>query len=209
MADNFVTILDNFYSSPADMRGLALTLDFQPKLGAQYPGGEAYSDAFDWESVRQELFASVKTGHVEKKVIGKNFRQGKFRLATNFDNECRPDGVHQDQQKYSGIIYLSRNQDLFGGIGLYKCKLSGELAITRQWIEVMSESCGYLPLDDKFKDHIAGYMRDWNNWELIGELPMRFNRAIILMSRCFHASTGLFGSSKKTGRLTQHFEYYG
>lgn len=208
MANNFVTMLDNFYPSPYEIRELALSLDFTPKQEANYPGGEAYSNSVDWEPIRQELFSCVHSKKEEKPLVGKNFLQGKFRLANKEDNEARPDGVHQDQQRYSAVVYLSRNQDLSGGIGLYKCKRSGELAMSSSWINMISEKSNTVPGDEAFIDYLKAYMRDWDNWEQIGELPMRFNRAIILMSRCFHASTGLFGSSKNDGRLTQHFEYY-
>lgn len=76
MANNFVTMLDNFYPSPYEIRELALSLDFTPKQEANYPGGEAYSNSVDWEPIRQELFLacivkkkrslwSVKTSYKE------------------------------------------------------------------------------------------------------------------------------------------------
>lgn len=208
MSNTFVEILDNFYPDPLIIRNLALSLDYSPKLGANYPGGEAYSDTVDWAPVKQRVFSCVQSKNEEKPIPGKNFLQGKFRLANSADNETRPDGVHQDQQRYSAVIYLSRNQDLSGGIGLYKCKGSGELAMTTKWVQMISIRSNAVPGDEAFTAYLKSYMRDWDNWQQIGELPMQFNRAIILMSRCFHASTGLFGSSKIDGRLTQHFEYY-
>ena len=52
------------------------------------------------------------------------------------------------------------------------------------------------------------YFKKDENWEKIGEIPMRFNRAIILMAKVFHGSSGIFGNTKQNGRLTQHFEFY-
>lgn len=208
MPNTFVTILDNFYPEPQNIRNLALSLDYSPKPGANYPGGEAYSDAIDWAPIKQQIFTCIQSKKEEKIIPGKNFLQGKFRLANSGDNKTRPDGVHQDQQRYSAVIYLSRNQDLYGGIGLYKCKGTGELAMTAKWVQMISLRSNAEPGDKTFTAYLKSYMCDWDNWELVGELPMQFNRAIILMSRCFHASTGLFGSSKIDGRLTQHFEFY-
>jgi len=47
-----------------------------------------------------------------------------------------------------------------------------------------------------------------NEWEQIGEIPMLYNRAILLMSQCFHGSTGLFGNTVENGRLTQNFQFF-
>jgi hypothetical protein len=50
--------------------------------------------------------------------------------------------------------------------------------------------------------------RDQSLWEMIGQIPMRYNRVVLLMGQCFHGSTGIFGHNKESGRLTQHFEFY-
>ncbi|MEW9809975.1 MAG: hypothetical protein AB2989_05575 [Candidatus Symbiodolus clandestinus] len=124
------------------------------------------------------------------------------------DEINRPDSVHQDVQRYSAIVYLTQNQYCQGGIGLYQCKLSSETAMSRHWFTVLSKRFNLSIEDPRFTKLINDYLGDWSNWKQIGELPMRFNRLIVLMARCFHASTGLFGKNANDGRLTQHFEIY-
>lgn len=80
--------------------------------------------------------------------------------------------------------------------------------MTPYWIKSICEWSGASPGDKVFIEYLQSYMKDWSNWEKIGELPMRFNRAVVLMARCFHASTGLFGVDKESSRLSQHFELY-
>lgn len=58
------------------------------------------------------------------------------------------------------------------------------------------------------KEQLFDYFKNDDNWEKIGEIPMCFNRAVIIMARVFHGSTCIFGQCKNTGRLTQHFEFY-
>lgn len=208
MSDKFSIILDEYYPNAKEIRELALNLDYKPKSNATYPGGEAYSNEYNWESVRNNLMKYITASPNESPPEGKNFLQGKFRLALEIDNKIRPDGIHQDIQRYSGIIYLSKNEDLQGGIGLYKCKYTEEIGITAKWLEMISTRYDEPIGTNLFLNHVQTHLKNWDNWIMIGELPMRFNRAIILMAHCFHASTGIFGSEKKTGRLTQHFEFY-
>lgn len=208
MRSRSLLILDDFYEDPRSIRDLALSLNFRPKEGAKYPGGEAWSDAMDWEAVRQDIMVELGLGTHETPVPGKNFRQGKFRLALRFHEAIRPDAVHQDAQRYSAIVYLAENRDCVGGVALYKCKLSGETSMNRRWFTALSERFDVSINDPTFSNLVHSYCADWSNWLQIGELPMRFNRLIVLMARCFHASTGIFGSDPASGRLTQHFEIY-
>lgn len=201
-------IIDSFYEDGEDIRNLALSCSYQAKVGATYPGGEAYCDSRDWEAVRQDIIRELGVASVERMPEGKNFRQGKFRLALAEDEKTRPDGVHQDVQRYSGIVYLARDQDCRGGIGLYRCRITGETSMTRVWLQSVSDRTNVRVDDPRFPQTVRAYCNDWSNWQQIGELPMRFNRLIVLMARCFHASTGMFGTSANNGRLTQHFEMY-
>lgn len=208
MRSRSVLILDDFYEDPLVMRNLALSLDFRPKDGAMYPGGEAYSDARDWEAVRQDIMQEIGIGNIENVPANKDFKQGKFRLALQQHEASRPDAVHQDVQRYSGIVYLANNENCRGGVGLYQCKLTGETAMSRIWINALGKHFDVSINDSRFASLMRAYCADWNNWNKIGELHMRFNRLIVLMARCFHASTGIFGEAPETGRLTQHFEMY-
>ncbi|WP_156429365.1 DUF6445 family protein [Burkholderia sp. TSV86] len=208
MPQRSVLILDDFYDEPMAVRDLALSLEFRPKDDAMYPGGEAYSNAMDWESVRQRIIGELGVGSVETPIPGKNFAQGKFRLAMKQHEKTRPDAVHQDTQRYSAIVYLAHDADCVGGVGLYQCKLSGQTSMNLKWFNTLSEKFGVGIKDPAFAPLVKNYCLDWSNWTQIGELPMRFNRLIVLMARCFHASTGIFGNDAASGRLTQHFEIY-
>ena len=76
------------------------------------------------------------------------------------------------------------------------------------WLQTLSRNLGVSLSDPLFVPKMRAYCSDWGNWDQIGELPMRFNRLIVLMAQCFHASTGIFGDTPESGRLTQHFEMY-
>ena len=209
MALKSIISLDDYYQDPHIIRDLALSLDFQSKDNADYPGKEAYIENDKWIEVRQDLLNLIS--NEQKEVvpeIKKSFKQGKFRMAIENDNSKRTDAIHQDVQKYSGIIYLSKNIDCKGGVGLYRCINTGETSLTREWANFISTKYNHPKGSPEFFSVAKQHMQNWENWEKYGELPMKFNRAIILMARCFHASTGIFGKDIHSGRLTQHFEFY-
>lgn len=201
--------IDNYYPNADEIRNLALSLEFRKKNNADYPGVEAYIETPLWLNVKNDLKNKIEPDKEENTPNSKkDFLQGKFRLALKNDDVKSGYGVHQDQQKYSAIIYLSENAHCKGGIGIYKCAFTGETKITKRWLEFITEKYGIKTNSPDFMKIVKGHFLNWDNWELYGELPMRYNRAIILMAHCFHTSTGIFGEDKFSGRLTQHFEFY-
>jgi hypothetical protein len=203
-------VVSNYYPDPHLIRNEALSLEFSKRPGARYPGAEAFSSKFDWELVRVDIGKYINFNKSEEQVYEakKNFKQGKFRLALDEDNQLRDDAVHVDMQRYSAIVYLSRDIDCRGGIGLYKCKYTNEYSDTDNWCNFICDRYVVKRETEEFFLRCREHMSNWDNWHKIGEIPMRFNQLTILMARAFHASTGIFGNSRESGRLTQHFEYY-
>ena len=74
-----VIVVDDFYDDPDAIRDLALTLPYQKKPGATYPGREAASD-HDWRGVREHLRSHIDEPCDEECPKDPPFRQGKFRL---------------------------------------------------------------------------------------------------------------------------------
>ena len=203
-----VIVIDNFYDDPNDIREHALSLNFYKKENATYPGLEAVSDR-DWEPTRLKLAEYINDDVTAPGLKNPPFAQGKFRIAIKEDEYTRLDKVHVDQQKYSGIVYLTSNELCQGGVAFYQHKNTKEVTFTEKFIShpellFLRESSG----PEQIKEQLFDYFKNNDSWEKIGEIPMRFNRAVIIMARVFHGSTGIFGECKYTGRLTQHFEFY-
>ncbi|GAC1578249.1 MAG: hypothetical protein NVS3B20_09460 [Polyangiales bacterium] len=209
MAYQTLTILDDVYENFDTIRKLALSLDYKIKPGATYPGREAKAPNYDWTSVKSSLRQFITEpvdGQCPKTPA---FPQGKFRLALARDEETRIDGVHQDVQPWSAVIYLSRPEDCKGspGIGFYRHKATGVSVATEEWEEEVFGHLKHLP-HNEFKEAQFKYMRDLSNWEETQRLAMVGNRAVLLNAQCFHASLGVFGDEPANARLTQHFEFY-
>ena len=206
MAVQSLIVLDDFYDDPDSVRRLALSCDFRSKPGATYPGREAVGKGIDWTRTRNALRMYIDDT-VDAPSREPPFPQGKFRLALACDQALRLDGVHEDIQLWSAVIYLSRDEDCRGGVAFYRHRETGALASTPEWHERTFAHHQHLSERERAAEFWR-YMRDETQWEEIGQVAMRYNRAVLLMAQCFHGSTGIFGTEPENGRLTQHFEFY-
>jgi hypothetical protein len=206
MARQSIIVIDDFYEDPEAIRRTALGLAWKRYPGATYPGRQAQSD-HDWSAVRSRLRA-----YIEEAVDAPNPKPydappGLFRLALAEDEASRLDGVHQDAQRWSAVIYLSRPEDCRGGVAFFRHRETGLVASTRELeASLFGHLAGARP--DHARREVLAYLRDLRHWEQIGQVPMAYNRAVLLMAQCFHMSMGIFGTTPENGRLTQHFEFY-
>jgi hypothetical protein len=204
-----VIVVDDFYKDPDTIRALALSLEFYRKPGATYPGREAIAPDRDWSAERTMLRSYLNDpvdGPCPKRVP---FPQGKFRLAMRQDEKDRVDGVHEDLQPWSAVVYLSLPRDCAGqaSVGFYRHRATGAIELTPEWEREVFGDAMELP-DEEFTPLYWAYMRDMNHWQEVQRIENRYNRALLLQAQCFHASLGVFGDTAMNGRLTQHFEFY-
>lgn len=204
-----VIVLDDFYDDPDAIRSLALSLEYQRKPGATYPGREAIAPGRDWSDVR-----AVLRSYLDEPVDGPcpkpvPFPQGKFRLAMVQDEKERVDGVHEDLQPWSAVIYLSLPRDCAGqgAVGFYRHRATGATEFSDEWEREVFGKQAELP-PEEFTPIYWAYMRDKSNWQEVQRIENCYNRALLLQAQCFHASLGVFGDTPERGRLTQHFEFY-
>ena len=204
-------VIDDFYDAPDQVRSHALSLPYYTKPGATYPGQEAKPADFDWVTPRKRLQDQVLENINGDCPKSTPFVQGKFRVAVAKDQQSRLDGVHEDIQPWSGIVYLTPEEHCFGSkaIAFYVNKETGKRIADQEWLNFIVEklSLDGLSVEEK-RSRYWEYMRDMDNWLQVSSVENRYNRAILLYAKHFHASEGLFGDSPQTGRLTQHFEYY-
>jgi hypothetical protein len=208
MARHSIVVIDDFYDNADEIRELALSLDYTRKPGAGYPGGEAIAPGREWSDVRQRL-----RGHIDEPVDAPcpktpPFSQGKFRIATAVDADTRIDRVHVDVQRWSGVIYLSRNEDCEDGLALYRHRPTRKVEWDEEWFQKHYGWVYSLPRE-QMRQAMIDYFRDPDMFEQIGLIPIAYNRAILLMAQVFHGTGAVFGMDKHTGRLSQHFEFYG
>lgn len=206
-----ISVLDDFYPDPTVVRKAALRLDFTQKPGATYPGLEAICPSFDWQTPWAAMREYIREEVQPDGPKDPPFPQGKFRIAIARDADRRIDGVHVDEQPWSGVVYLTPDEhhSRAGAVGFYRHKETGLLSAAPEWWAYITAKLEFAYLSaDKRHSRFWSYMREPEHWVEIDRVENRFNRALLLNAHQFHASIGLFGDSQATGRLTQHFEFY-
>jgi uncharacterized protein DUF6445 len=199
-------VLDDFYEDPEQVRKTALSLTYVQKPGATYPGKEAVAER-GWDDVRARLREHIDEPCDALCPKTPPFPQGKFRLALAQDEETRTDRVHVDQQRWSGIIYLTRDQHCQGGLALYRHRPTGLVTWPGAWFRSNMPELFTMPRH-RAAEVIQQYCADHDNFEQIGLIPLAYNRAVLLMAQVLHGTGCAFGDTPETARLTQHFEFY-
>lgn len=126
-----------------------------------------------------------------------DFSHGSCRLALAKDN--RPGRIHIDQSHWSGILYLTKDEDCRGGTEFFRHKRTGTDHLPMS-IESLQRA-GYSSYEELQRDILDRDALDRSKWEHTMTVPMRFNRLILLQPHYWHTSGEAFGDSVENGRL--------
>ena len=203
MTSESFRIVDDFYNDPLAVREEALNAVYQPD--EQYGG-----------------FDSVKSFHADEamrkieKVLGVQIRwdniTGYFHLSTAKDRG--PFDIHADTMlpenpfpQWTGVCYLTLPKDCQGGTSFWRHNKTG---LTRypntEEKDKVSQTCQISNTTESMVHYfIIQEGHDRSRWTQVEQIPMAFNRLILLRSNLFHSHTCHFGDSRENGRLTQVF----
>ena len=208
LADNELLVADDFLPDPLAWRAHALVLPFLDASahrhgnfpGMQTLGGHASADML--QRICNLLGRDLKwhwPGH------------GAFRLSPA-GSLARSD-IHVDhgdsRVAYAGVLYLSLPQCCSGGTSFWRHRETGwsrspskaQLAASR-WASFTAFMQAQASGDSQGFDQLQ---QGRSQWDLLAEVPMRFNRLIVYRSDCFHGISQVFGSGPADARLTQLF----
>ncbi|MBA2770451.1 MAG: hypothetical protein H0U34_00315, partial [Sphingomonas sp.] len=138
-------IVDDFLDNAEQLREFALGLDY-PRIGAPFPGRNS-----------QQRVNLAGLAEEVSHVLGEPLRplnppqsHGKFRITLASD--VGKAKVHIDSAHWSGILYLSRNEDSRGGTDFFRHKRTGtdRAPITPAQLHV----CGYSSYEEMHRDII-------------------------------------------------------
>jgi hypothetical protein len=187
-----LTIIDNFYSNPEEVRQFALEQDFE--VDGNYPGhrtvphlSESVKDYFakHLSPVHGEIYWPDPE-HVESYC-------GSYQYTTSRDRTW----IHADgTTTWAGIIYLTPDAPLSGGTGLFRHKKTGLYGTPRLEDGRVNQPL----LDVVYED-----AQDYTKWEMTDRVANVFNRLVVYRGDYFHASLDYFGTNKENGRLFQTF----
>ena len=180
-----VVIKDEFYSNPDDIRQLAISKPYQqPPAGTPRLAVTAICNE-DESKAMFDLLQPYLPQVPDNRIVSANILFRYTLAAAQKKIFCHVDGCSN-----AGIVYLSKPEHCAGGTTIYRHKATG---------------------DEKYRKenrHLYD-LRDPQQWEIISEIEMTYNRLVMYPGQLFHAITPIFfGDSIENARLTQNVFIY-
>jgi hypothetical protein len=184
-------VVDDFMANAGALREAALRMTY-PQQEASFPGRN---------SVERINIAGLD-GQISN-IVGEPLRpvsplqsHGKCRIT--LANDKGLGRVHVDQSHWSGILYLSRPEDCRGGTDFFRHlpTNSDRAPGTNEELARM----GYTSFE-AMQAEIGAHSTDERKWEHSMQVPMRFNRLVLLRPWLWHTAGPGFGNSIENGRL--------
>ena len=187
-----IIIIDDFVDNAAELRRAALQFDY-PEHEGPFPGRNSFQ-RLNMDGLSEEV----------SHVLGEPLRpisppqsHGKFRLTLAADRGKAK--VHIDPAHWSGILYLSRPEDCQGGTDFFRHIRTGTDGAPMTPDQLRDH--GYSSVEEMHQDIIERDSLDDSKWEKIMQVPMRFNRLILLRPWLWHTAGPGFGDNAENGRL--------
>ena len=191
MTTSFV-IVDDFLENAAALREAALRLTYPEQEGA-FPGRNSL-ERINIEGLAEE--ASRLVGE-PLKPISPPESHAKCRLTLARDTGRAK--VHVDHSHWSGILFLSRPEDCRGGTEFFRHRATGTDRAPDS-IEAV-RALGFDSYETLHREIIEKDSTDDAAWEMIMQVPMRFNRLLLLRPWLWHTAGPAFGDRPENGRL--------
>ena len=191
MTTSFV-IVDDFLENAAALRDAALRLTYPEQEGA-FPGRNSL------ERINIEGLAGEAS-----RLVGEPLRpisppesHAKCRLTLARDTGRAK--VHVDHSHWSGILFLSRPEDCRGGTEFFRHRATGTDRAPDSLEAV--RALGFDSYEAMHREIIEKDSTDDSAWEMIMQVPMRFNRLLLLRPWLWHTAGPAFGDRPENGRL--------
>jgi hypothetical protein len=185
-------IVDDFLNNAAELRERALRLTYPEQQGA-FPGRNSL-ERLNIEGLDEAVSRLVGE---PLKPVSPLESHAKCRLTLAKDKSRAK--VHIDNSHWSGILYLSRNEDSSGGTDFFR-----HIRTDSDRAPVYKEELaarGYSSFDEMHADIIEKDSVDDSKWERTTHVPMRFNRLVLLRPWLWHTAGPGFGDRAENGRL--------
>lgn len=180
-----LVIKDDFYPDPDAVRELALGKTYaEPPAGTPRLAVTAICNETESKAMYERLAPFLPRAEANP-VVGVNilFR---YTLA----NAQKKIFCHVDGCSGAGIVYLSKPEDCAGGTTIYRHKATGDEIYNKQHRQLYD-------------------FRNPEQWEVIEEVEMAYNRLVMYPGQLFHAITPVFfGDRIDNARLTQNVFIY-
>jgi len=193
--ESSILVFDNFFDRPDKARKLALSLTYPEAPPEVYYPGRNSKESVAWPG-HEEMFSQI----IGRKVVGNGQSHGCARITLAADK--RRGRVHVDPGcNWAGIIYLTLDEHAKGGTDFFRNRTYGTDRAPLTDEEAQTIYGKPSPRDALREILTVERGSDPDEWELIGTVPMKFNRLILFRPWFWHSSGDGFGDSLENGRL--------
>lgn len=185
-------VIDDFLNNADAVREEALGLTYN--VPGRYPGLNST------EKIRLEGLEQVVSALVHQPVHapwGPDYSHLSCRLSLASDDQ--PARIHVDESHWTGVLYLSRNEDCRGGTEFYRHIPTGTDRVPMDIKDL--NALGYSSYKEMEEEILNKDALDRSKWELTVSVPARFNRLVLIQPHYWHTAGPGFGSSVEDGRL--------
>ena len=185
-------VVDDFLDRAEEFRTAALGLTYPDQQGA-FPGRNSL-ERLELDGLGAHISSLVGERLKPMSPLGSH---AKFRITLASD--IGKGKVHVDPGYWSGILYLSRPEDCQGGTDFFQHRRTrtDRRPMTAEEVAAL----GYASFDEAHADIIERDGMDDACWERTMNVPMRFNRLLLLRPWLWHTAGPGFGDRPETGRL--------
>ena len=194
-----ITVIDNFYNNPDEIRDLALIQDYKSNI--QHYKGKRTEARFLFPSLKEKF---EKILGVEIKNWLNHAANGVFQITNNND----PLVWHCDQQSYAAAIYLSKNGPINAGTSFWRDR---KFKVRRD-LNHPDEKLIHKYSDQELHELSGNVFTQYNithedNWELVDNVGSIYNRLVIWDAKLIHSASSYtdFTNQVENSRLVQLF----
>jgi hypothetical protein len=185
-------VIDDFLDNAEALRAQALELEY-PRLEGQFPGRNSL------QRINIDGLTEAVSRLIGERLVAAPPPQSHAKTRLTLATDKGRGKVHVDDSHWSGILYLSRPEDCSGGTEFFRHKATGldRFPFTREELDAH----GFATTAEAHASLIERDGTDDRAWDLQMNVPMRFNRLLLLRPWLFHTAGPGFGDAPENGRL--------
>lgn len=187
-----IIVVDDFLDNALELRSAALRLTYPEQDGA-FPGRNSL------ERITIEGLLPQVSRIVGEPLALLDPLQSHAKCRITLAADQGRAKVHIDRSHWSGILYLSLPEHCQGGTEFYRHRRTGTDRRPVNHAELAA--MGYSSIDEVHREIIEKESNDDSKWELTMQVPMRFNRLLLLRPWLWHTAGPAFGDRLENGRL--------
>lgn len=187
-----IIVVDDFLDNALELRNAALRLTYPEQDGA-FPGRNSL------ERITIEGLLPQVSRIVGEPLALLDPLQSHAKCRITLAADQGRAKVHIDRSHWSGILYLSLPEHCQGGTEFYRHRRTETDRRPVNHAELAA--MGYSSIDEVHREIIEKESNDDSKWELTMQVPMRFNRLLLLRPWLWHTAGPAFGDRLENGRL--------